>query len=313
MLLVALTAALAVGLVSIGAVSVSAGDDADPTPITVDSSDDPTGVGPVAATQTGVSETEFVEPVPEEGDPYFETEAGDGSWISYVNPRDEYRTPYLGDASGKLCVALLNENGDPVVGESVPDTTVTVPTGEELEWHTNADPFVVEYPLTESYERPLDADQFGTTDDLPQGDGYLDSHCLEWHGLTEDETLEYGEVEIEGEDADDVDVVGYVQQAHDSWDSDGDPIEAAEPYEDTGGWTYHEDGSHGQAVVVLQLDGDRDVDVDDSDDGDDSSTDDGDSASDNDGGDDSADETPGFGSIAVLVALAATLLASRRA
>jgi hypothetical protein len=113
----------------------------------------------------------------------------------------------------------------------------------------------VEYPLTENYDRPLDADQFGTTSDLPQGDGYLDSHCIEVHGLPEDGTVEYGEAQIDGEHADQIEVVGYIQQAHEAWDTDTDPIDDAESYEEAGGgWTYETDASHGQVVVVLQLD-----------------------------------------------------------
>lgn len=200
-----------------------------------------------------VSEPPYEEPVPEPGDPYYEAEAQDGSWISYVNPRDEYRDPYLGDGSGKICVTLLNEGGDVIVGETVPNTTVEIPTGESLAWHSQADPWTVAFPLTEQYERPLDADQFGTSEELPQGDGWLDSHCLEWHGLRENATVRYGEATVEGEHANAIEVVGYIQQSHEAWDSDVDPIEDAAPYEKAGGWTYETDGSHGQAVVVLQL------------------------------------------------------------
>jgi PGF-CTERM protein len=156
----------------------------------------------VQSSTTAVSEPAAEMPVPEPGDEYYEAAAPDGSWISYINPRDEYRSPYLGDGSGKICVTLVNEAGEPVVGESVPNTTATVPTGDELEWHSGADPMVVEYSLTDNYDRPLDADQFGTNAELPQGDGYMDSHCIEMHGQPEDGTIEYGEVEIDGEHAD---------------------------------------------------------------------------------------------------------------
>lgn len=200
-----------------------------------------------------VTEPAVTESVPQPGDPYFEAEAADGRWISYINPRDEYRSPYLGDGSGKICVALLNEAGEFIEGESVSGTTVTVPTGDSLDWHTGADPMTVTYPLSDHYDRPLDTDQFGTTGELPQGDGYLDSHCIEFHGLEEADTIEYGEPSIDGPHAEKIEVVGYVQQEHEAWDSDVDPISDAEPYEAAGGWTYHPDGSHGQAVVVLQL------------------------------------------------------------
>ena len=202
-----------------------------------------------------VSEEEYVQPVPEEGDPYFEAAADDGSWVSYKNPRDEYRSPNLGDGSGKICITLRNEHGEVIIGKTVPNTTVTIPTGDALEWHSSADPITVELPLTHHYDRPLDADQFGTSPDLPQGDGYLDSHCYEFHGLPEDGTVEYGEAQVEGEHADRINVVGYIQQEHQAWDSDVDPIADAESYEDAGGgWTYRTDASHGQVVVVLQLD-----------------------------------------------------------
>ncbi|WP_255170633.1 PGF-CTERM sorting domain-containing protein [Natrononativus amylolyticus] len=289
------------------------------------------------ADQNVTIEDEYVEPVPERGDTYFEAEDPDGNWISYINPRDRYRSPYLGDGSGKICVTLLNEAGEHVVGESVPNTTATVPTGDSLEWHPDADPMVVEFPLTEHYDRPLDADQFGTTSDLPQGDGYLDSHCIEIHGLPEDETVEYGEVEIDGEYADWIEVVGYIQVENEAWDTDVDPIADAVPYEEAGGWTYHPDGSHGQVVIVLQLDppedaypdttetdddaeGDDEAGTDDETGADDTESGDGDDEqvrSDDAGADDAtgsgADRSPGFGVVLALVALGGgALLRARR-
>ncbi|APW99535.1 PGF-CTERM sorting domain-containing protein [Halobiforma lacisalsi AJ5] len=322
-LFVGLVAVVFAGIVAIGAVAGAPAPDS--------SADDGASLPAAAQVQDGVSEEEYVEEVPEEGDPYFEAAANDGSWISYINPRDEYRSPYLGDGSGKMCATLLNENGDPVVGESVPDATVTVPTGDSLEWHDGADPFTVEYPLTENYERPLDADQFGTNESLPQGSGYLDSHCIEFHGLPEDGTIEYGEAQIEGEDAEDIELVGYIQRAHDTWETDIDPLEAAEPYEQAGGWTYHEGGSHGQAVVVLQLDGDIDEDGsngagdgnDGSNGGDNDEDTDTSTGTDDGDGDESdtddestpanaeADDVPGFGPLVAVVALASALLARR--
>lgn len=201
------------------------------------------------------SEERYLQTVPEKGDPYFEAAASDGSWVSYQNPRDEYRNPYLGDGSAKMCVTLRNEAGETIVGKTVPNTTVTIPTGDTLDWHSAADPITVNLPLTQHSSRPLDADQFGTSDKLPQGDGYLDSHCFEFHGLSEDSTVEYGEVELNGEHTDAINVVGYVQQEHEAWDSNIDPITAAESYEKGGGgWTYQPGASHGQVVVILQLD-----------------------------------------------------------
>ncbi|MFC3960263.1 hypothetical protein [Halovivax cerinus] len=193
---------------------------------------------------------------PEQGDPYFEASDPDGDWVSYVNPRDEYRDPYLGEGSGKLCVTLLNADGDPIVGESIPNTTVTIPTGESLSWHSLADPFAVEYPVSDETQ-PLDADQFGIAADLPQGDGVMDSHCIEFHGLPENGSISYGEARVTGEYAEHVDVVGYIQNANEAWDTSVDPVDDAVSYQAAGGgWDYVPGGSHGQAVIVLQLDPD---------------------------------------------------------
>ncbi|MFA9504156.1 PGF-CTERM sorting domain-containing protein [Natrinema sp. H-ect1] len=266
-----------------------------------------------------VSEAAYVDPAPEKGDPYFEAAADDGSWVSYENPRDEYRSPYLGDGSGKVCVSLVNENGDPVIGESVPNTSVTVPTGGATTWHSDADPMTVQFPMDDHYEFPLDGDQFGTSPDVAQGDGYMDSHCLEFHGNPEDATLTYGEAEISGEYADRIDVAGYIQQepAGDGWDTDIDPVAAAESYEEAGGgWTYNaaENSTHGQVVVVLQLDAPADerFDPDNSSDPPNGS----DPASDGETGDDgdaeSNDRMPGFGVVSALVALSVAVLARRR-
>lgn len=307
-MLTGLFVVLCIGLVGVGAVG-GASDS---------SAANPYVMPPDSDTELNVSEDAYVELAPGPDDPYYE--ASDGNWVSYVNPRDEYREPYLGDGSAKICVTLLNEAGEPIVGETVPNTTVTLPTGASTSWHSHADPITVHYPLTDHYDRPLDADQFGTTDDLPQGDGYMDSHCLEFHGLPEDETVEYGEVDIDGEHADRIEVVGYIQQAHDTWDTDIDPIEAAEPYEEAGGsWTYYPEGSHGQVVAVLQLDSeetgaDGDPVSEDEDSSSSSSSTDGTGETDDvDGDEGSGDELPGFGVAAALVALAlAALFGSRR-
>lgn len=272
-----------------------------------------------------VSEEAYVQPAPEPGDPYFEAAADDGSWVSYENPRDEYRSPYLGDGSGKVCVTLVNENGEPVVGESVPNTSVTIPTGGATTWHSEADPMTVKFPMNDHYQFPLDGDQFGTSPDVAQGDGYMDSHCLEFHGNPEDATLTYGEAQISGQYADRIEVAGYIQQVPegDGWNTDIDPVAAAEPYEEAGGgWTYdaEENATHAQVVVVLQLDAPTDERVD----SDDSSasganesmqssnaTDQAD-GSDGTGAGNADDEMPGFGALAALIALSVAVIAGRR-
>lgn len=275
--------------------------------------------GAVSAQPDGnetVSEEAYVQPAPEPGDPYYEAAADDGSWVSYENPRDEYREPYLGEGSGKICVTLLNENGDPVIGESVPNTTVTIPTGGATTWHSEADPMTVEFPMNDHYEFPLDGDQFGTSPDVAQGDGYMDSHCLEFHGNAENATLTYGQAQISGEYADRIDVVGYIQQVPkgDGWETDIDPIDAAEPYDEAGGgWTYNaaENATHAQVVVVLQLDAPADERFDPTesnatDPTDSQTTDDDDEAA-------SADDMmPGFGVLTALVALSVAVFARYR-
>ncbi|RZV11132.1 PGF-CTERM protein [Natrinema hispanicum] len=275
--------------------------------------------GAVSAQPDGnetVSEEAYRQPAPERGDPYFEAAADDGSWVSYENPRDEYREPYLGEGSGKICVTLLNENGDPVIGESVPNTTVTIPTGGATTWHSEADPMTVEFPMNDHYEFPLDGDQFGTSPDVAQGDGYMDSHCLEFHGNAEDATLTYGQAQISGEYADRIDVVGYIQQVPkgDGWETDIDPIDAAEPYDEAGGgWTYNaaENATHAQVVVVLQLDAPADERFDPTesnatDPTDSQTTDDDDESA-------SADDMmPGFGVLTALVALSVAVFARYR-
>ncbi|WP_342768878.1 hypothetical protein [Halopiger aswanensis] len=183
----------------------------------------------------------------------------------------------------------------------------------------------VEYPLTDNYEWPLDADQFGTSPDLPQGDGYMDSHCIEFHGHPEGATVDYGEVQIEGDHADDVELVGYVEQPNDDWNTDVDPIATAESYEAVGGnWTYQSEKHerlHGQVVVVLQLDAaegyDGGNDNDDTepdterDDEDDSGANESSASAANESERNDSDGTSGFGPVAALVALSVLAFAAR--
>jgi hypothetical protein len=292
-------AAFAVGLLLVGVVAVTA---APAPPDASPANSAPAVDAPPADNHSDREpiEEEYVRPAPEEGDPYFEAAAEDGSWVSYLNPRDEYRDPYLGDGSGKLCVTLLNEDGEVVVGESVPNTKVTMSTGETLDWHSRANPMEVRFPVTDHYEFPLDGDQFGTSPSVVQGDGYMDSHCIEFHGPDENATITYGPVEVEGERADWIEVVGYIQQEHEAWDTSVDPLEDAVPYEEVGGWTYRPGGSHGQAVVVLQLDPPADAYPDKgSDTGGEETTGDGtdtDGESDTDGTSDTGEETNDDGS-----------------
>lgn len=304
-LLAAFGTVLAMGAVT-GAASADVAD-------TSSAGTSPAADAAVAPPETNVSEPAYEEPAPEPGDPYYEAADSEGNWISYTNSRDDYRSPYLDDGSGKICVTLLNEAGDPVVGESVPNTTVTIPTGDRLTWHSYADPMTVEYPLTDNYEWPLDADQFGTNADLPQGDGYMDSHCIEFHGHSEGATVDYGEVQIEGDHADDIELVGYVEQPNSDWNTSVDPIAAAESHEEVGGsWTYQSEEHerlHGQVVAVLQLDAAEGYVEDD--DYDDEANETG-TEIDDENEMNNGDETLGFGLVAALIALSALALAGYR-
>lgn len=203
-----------------------------------------------------VSEEAYVQEAPEPGDEYYE--AGTEDWVSYTNPRDEYhperssRDEYPG--SGRVCMALLNEEGEPITGETVPDTQAFMDL-DGIDWHSEST-FNVEFPLTENYERPLDSDMFGTSEDLPQGDGYMDAHCIEYHLVTEDHTLNYSQVEISGENSEAIEVVGYHDQIG-TWNTDFDPESDVEPYgtsnSSDGTVTLEPGNSHGEVLAVLQL------------------------------------------------------------
>lgn len=156
-------------------------------------------------------------------------EAKTEDWVSFHNPRDAYyyNESEMSDltteeidkkypGSAKICIALMNERKDPILGETLPNTTIKFPF-DGLEWHEST-PWEVELPLS-NYERPLDSDQLGTTKELPQGDGYLDSHCIEAHYLNPEFNLNYNELEIEGEHSEDLDVLGYREHL-DSWRTD---------------------------------------------------------------------------------------------
>lgn len=234
-----------------------------------DSSDDETGTAPDDDSSTGptVTEEAYIERTPTPGEPYFEAMADDGSWISYVNPRDEYNAAYSSreeaPGSGKVCMTLLNQNGEPIVGESIPGTQASMDM-EGLEWHSYANPFTVNFPLTSNYARPLDSDQFGTSPDLPQGDGYLDSHCFEFHQVPADHTVGYDPVEITGPYADSVEVVGYYDQTG-TWNSNFDPETDVSPYgtstSSDGTVTMSPGNSHTEILVVLRLTGEGSTDT----------------------------------------------------
>lgn len=207
-----------------------------------------------------ISEEPFIQEAPEEGDEYFEAKGeGTNGWISYINPRDEYRGQISTHqpGSGKVCISLLNERKQPVLGKSLENTTVSIEFGQSLDWHNHTNPFEVDFPLNENYERPLDADQFGTSSDVPQGDGYMDSHCIEWHEIPEEDTITYQDPEILGENSTDIEVLGIIEQDAQSWNTDlqiPSDLSDYESEEVTGELLKHDEHQHGQATIVLTLD-----------------------------------------------------------
>lgn len=190
-------------------------------------------------------------------------------WVSYTNHRDhfhpEYHEPgetvpdeimyHERPGSGKFCMTLLNENNEPIVGNSLTNVTAVMDI-EGLEWHELANPFEVKYPLRNHYDIPLDGDQFGTSDDLPQGNGILDSHCIEFHLEEANFEADYEPVEIRGNDSDRLEVVGYKEQIG-PWDTDLDPVDGTYSYGESnysnGNIAMNPNNSHFQVVTVLRL------------------------------------------------------------
>ena len=206
-----------------------------------------------------ITEEPFIQEAPREGDEYFEAEDEDGDWISYINPRDEYHGQISTHqpGSGKFCVSLLNERKQPILGNTLENTTVEIEFGQNLDWHNHTNPFEVDFPLNENYDRPLDGDQIGTSSDVPQGDGYMDSHCIEWHEIPLEDTITYQEPEILGENSSDIEVLGMIEQDGQSWNTDlkipGD-LNDYKSEEVTGELLKDNDHTHGQAMVFLTLD-----------------------------------------------------------
>lgn len=197
-------------------------------------------------------------------------EASNEDWVSYKNPRDRFHPDYheVGESvpdevmnkerpgSGKFCMSLLNEANQPVMGETLNNVTAEMHI-EGLEWHSLANPFRVNYPLNENYDRrPLDGDQFGSSDNLSQGDGYLDSHCIEFHLEKEDLSLNYSQIDVYGQDSEGVEVVGYRENIG-VWDSTIDPVEDVYEYNASelsdGKVSMDEENTHFQVVGVLRL------------------------------------------------------------
>lgn len=192
------------------------------------------------------------------------------NWTSYSNPRDRFHPDYHEDGvsvpdrimnelrpgSGKYCMTLLNEANQPITGKTLENTSAEMNI-EGLEWHPLTQPFTVNYPLEENYDRrPMDGDQFGTSDERSQGDGVLDSHCIEFHLAEENLSTSYSPVSIEGKESDAVEVVGY-REKKGYWNSDIDPVDDVWRYGENqrsdGEISMNENQTHFQVVAVLKL------------------------------------------------------------
>lgn len=150
---------------------------------------------------TEVTEERHVTPAPE---PEYVAD----TWISYPNPRDhvlDYSTINdYGDI--QICKVLLNQAGEVITGETVPDTTFSVDTDivEGVPQYTDSDPVTFTTPL-DHYN-----DLVGSSPDYVEGDGMLDAECAEYHNVPFG-TYHYDMEEITGANADQVEFVGVTE------------------------------------------------------------------------------------------------------
>lgn len=121
-------------------------------------------------------------------------------------------------------------------------------------------------------------------------------------------------MQIEGEHADDIELISYVEQPNSDWDTSVDPIADAESYEAVGGnWTYRSEQHerlHGQVAAVLQLDAAKGY-VEANDDAD-KATERGTEMDEDGREEDDVDETPRFGLVVAVIALSALAFAGYR-
>lgn len=190
-----------------------------------------------------VTEERHVTPAPEPdyvGDDY----------ISYPNPRDHYKHSQNIHREGsiKVCKILLNQNGEVITGTSVNDVHFTVDTDI---------PYSDARPVTFSTEIDQVADLVGSSEDLIEGDGYLDAECAEFHDLPLNRTYNYSEEEITGEDSGKVENVGYEEY----WEREKPPLKNPQPYGASEGsdgqvtLTPGDGNRHAEIIIVNQLSG----------------------------------------------------------
>lgn len=207
-----------------------------------DSPENDTGEDPEDGNDTRVEER-HVTPAPE---PDYVGE----DYLSYPNPRDHYKhdQDIHREGSAKVCHIMLNQRGEVVTGETVDDVQLSVDTDIPYE---DARPVTFDTPVNQV------ADLVGTSEDLREGDGYLDAECAEFHDLRLNETYHYSQANISGEDAENVEVVGHQE----FWNNQYDPLEDVEEY----GNSSNSDGEitlspgyntrHAEVVVVSQITG----------------------------------------------------------
>lgn len=170
-------------------------------------------------------------------------------WISYPNPRDHYKhdRDIHREGSIKVCKILLNRNGEPITGTSIPDTTFTLDTNITYDDAR---------PVTFTTELDQVADMMGTSPDLVEGDGYLDAECAEFHDLRLNKTYTYSQETIAGEHSDRIEVVGYEEY----WERGQEqPYTEANSYgenEESDGkirLTPGDDNRHAEIIVINQI------------------------------------------------------------
>jgi len=165
-------------------------------------------------------------------------------YLSYPNPRNHFKDVRR-PGSLKVCKILLNQNGEVIEGDTV-DATFSVDTSIPYD---DADTITFDTPINQV------ADLVGTSEDLREGDGYLDAECAEYHDLRLNETYTYSQEEITGEDSDEVETVGYIE----NWENRNTPISNVESYnssEDSDGTVRLEpgyNGRHAEVIIVNQI------------------------------------------------------------
>jgi len=172
-------------------------------------------------------------------------------WLSYPNPRDHYKhdQDIHREGSIKVCKILLNQNGEPITGTSIPGTTFTIDTNITYEDAR---------PVTFTTELDQVADMMGTSPDVIEGDGYLDAECAEFHDLRLNQTYTYSQENISGEHSDRVETVGYEEywergqeQPYTEANSYGENNESDGKIHLTPG----DDNRHAEIIVINQITG----------------------------------------------------------